>query len=118
MDTWRSAVRSLMTALIVVTMAAPACAQIATGSGVSGVGGSGTSGNSAPIQGGKPSITLGGEQKSKSADELKYERDLDRAYKSGVGKIPDQKASSDAWGNLRSAATPPPGAKQQRPGSK
>jgi hypothetical protein len=109
-----------MTALIVVTMAAPAGAQIATGSGVSGVAGSGngSSGNSAPIQGGKPSITLGGEQKSKSADELRYERDLDRAYKSGVGKIPDQKASSDPWGNLRSAATPSSGAKQQRPGSK
>jgi hypothetical protein len=114
-------VRSLVTALIVVAMAAPACAQIATGSGVSGVGGSGngSSGNSSPLQGGKPSITLGGEQKSKTSDELRYERDLDRAYKSGVGKIPDQKASSDPWGNLRSAATPPPSsAKQQRPGSK
>jgi hypothetical protein len=100
---WRSAVRSLVTTMLIVAMAAPAYAQLAPGS--------------AP-EGAKPSITMGGDKKAKSDDDIKYERDLDQAYKSGLSKIPDQKAKSDPWGNVRGAATPQANPNQRRPNSK
>ncbi len=80
-----------MAAMVIAAVAGPAYAQVP---------GSGNS-NAA-----RPSITLGGETKSKSADELKEEKARDEAYKAGVAKIPDQKAKADPWGNLRSAASP------------
>jgi hypothetical protein len=95
--------------VIVAALATPACAQLATGNT------SGSSNNGAPPNA-RPSITLGGDQKSKSEDDIKYERALDRAYKSGMSKIPDQKANADPWGNLRGAAPAP--SKSQRPASK
>jgi hypothetical protein len=105
---WRSAVRSLVTtmlimAMLIVAMAAPAYAQLAPGS--------------AP-EGAKPSITMGGDKKAKTDDDVKYERELDQAYKSGLSKIPDQKAKSDPWGNVRGAATPQANPNQRRPNSK
>ena len=96
--------RSLVTTMMIVAMAAPAYAQLPPGTGSS--------------EGGKPSITVGGDKKAKTADEIKYEQDLDRAYKSGLNKIPDQKAKTDPWGNVRGAATPQTNANQRRPGSK
>jgi hypothetical protein len=93
--------------MLVVAMAAPAYAQLAPG-GAPG---------SAP-EGAKPSITMGGDKKAKTEDDIKYERDLDQAYKSGLSKIPDQKAKSDPWGNVRGAATPQANPNQRRPNSK
>jgi hypothetical protein len=93
----------LIMAMLIVAMAAPAYAQLAPGS--------------AP-EGAKPSITMGGDKKAKSDDDIKYERDLDQAYKSGLSKIPDQKAKSDPWGNVRGAATPQANPNQRRPNSK
>jgi len=95
-------VRILVTTMMMVALAAPAYAQV-PGSGSSG--------------GARPSLTLGGETKSKTEDELKEEKEREDAYKAGVNKIPDQKAKSDPWGNLRTA-TPQSAAKQQRPASK
>jgi hypothetical protein len=108
-------VRSLVTILMVVAttlmvatmlmaaMAAPAYAQLAPGS---------------TPEGAKPSITMGGDKKAKTEDDIKYERDLDQAYKSGLSKIPDQKAKSDPWGNVRDAAAPQAKPNQGRPNSK
>jgi hypothetical protein len=55
---------------------------------------------------------------AKTADEVKYERELDQAYKSGLSKIPDQKARADPWGDVRDAATPQSNPNQRRPSSK
>ncbi len=43
----------------------------------------------------------------KTEDELKADKARDDAYKAGIAKIPEQKAKSDPWGNLRSAAPQP-----------
>jgi hypothetical protein len=94
--------------MMLVAMAAPAYAQL-PGNGAPGNGSS---------EGGRPSITVGGDKKAKTEDEIKYERDLDRAYKSGLNKIPDQKPKADPWGNIRGAATSPSNANQRRPSSK
>jgi hypothetical protein len=80
-----------MTAIVIGALAGPAYAQVPGSNNSNGA---------------RPSITLGGEQKSKTEDELKEEKARDEAYKAGVAKIPEQKAKSDPWGNLRSAATP------------
>jgi hypothetical protein len=94
--TWRSAVKSLVTTMMIVAMATPAYAQLTPG----GAPGSGSS------QGSKPGITVGGDKKATSEDDLQYERELDQAYKSGLSKIPDKKANADPWGNVRGAVTP------------
>jgi len=110
---WRSAVRSLVTTMMIVAMVAPAYAQLTPGNGpVGGSPGNGAAG------GGRPGITLGGDKKAKTDDEVKYERELDQAYKSGLSKIPNQKAKVDPWGNVRGAATPQSNPNQQRPSSK
>jgi hypothetical protein len=116
---WRSTVRRLVTTAIIVAMATPAYAQLSPGSGAppTGAPATGSPGAASP-QGGRPSITLGGEKKAKTEDEIKYERELDEAYKSGLNKIPDQKAKADPWGNIRGVATSQSTASQKRPGSK
>jgi hypothetical protein len=97
-------VRITLTTIMIVAMAAPAYAQL-------------TPGSSSP-EGAKPSITVGGNKKAKTDDDIKYERELDQAYKSGLSKIPDQKAKADPWGNVRGAATPQSNPTQRRPSSK
>jgi hypothetical protein len=48
--------------------------------------------------------------------EVNEERERERAYKSGMSKIPDQKAKkNDPWGAVR---TTPPTASDQRPATK
>jgi hypothetical protein len=75
---WRSTVRRLVTTAIIVAMATPAYAQLSPGSGAppTGAPATGSPGAASP-QGGRPSITLGGEKKAKTEDEIKYERELD-----------------------------------------
>ena len=106
-----SAVRSLATTMMLVAMAAPAYAQLSPGNGAPG--------NGSP-EGGRPSLTVGGDKKIKTEDDIKYERQLDQAYKSGLSKIPDQKPKADPWGSIRGAATTPsqPNPNQRRPSSK
>jgi hypothetical protein len=110
-------VRSLVTTAIIVAMATPAYAQLSPGSGAPATPATGSPGAASP-QGGRPSFTLGGDKKAKTEDEIKYERELDQAYKSGLNKIPDQKAKPDPWGNIRGAGTSQSTASQKRPGSK
>jgi hypothetical protein len=98
-------VRISLTTMMIVALAAPAYAQLAPGGGSPGSG--------SPA-GAKPSITLGGDKKAKTEDDIRYERELDQAYKSGLSKIPDQKVKADPWGNVRSAATPQSNPSQRR----
>jgi hypothetical protein len=81
----------LMTVLLVVAVATPAAAQIA------------------------PNL-LGDGFHRKTFEEVQAEQDREHAYKSGINKIPDQKAKSDPWGAVRT--TPPSTASNQRPGAK
>jgi hypothetical protein len=106
-----NAVRSLATTMMLVAMAAPAYAQLFPGNGAPG--------NGSP-EGGRPSLTVGGDKKIKTEDDIKYERQLDQAYKSGLSKIPDQKPKADPWGSIRGAATTPSqsNSNQRRPSPK
>jgi hypothetical protein len=88
--------RILVAMVVIVALGSPAYAQLSPG---------GAPGSSSG--GARPSLTLGGETKSKTEDELKEEKARDDAYKAGAAKIPDQKAKSDPWGNLRTAAPKP-----------
>jgi hypothetical protein len=63
-----------------------------------------------------PSINLMSDGMHFKTDvEVKQEQDRERAYKSGVSKIPDQKAKNDPWGVVR---TTPSTASNQRPAAK
>ena len=49
-----------------------------------------------------PNINLIPELQSKSPEEKEAEAARDKAYKESLKKIPNAKASSDPWGNVRS----------------
>jgi hypothetical protein len=53
-----------------------------------------------------PNINLIPELSSKTPEEKEQEAAQQKAYKDSLKKIPDAKASSDPWGNVRSAETP------------
>ena len=61
-----------------------------------------------------PKLNLLQDKPSKTQDELDAEKAQDKAYKDSLKKIPDQKAPSDPWGNVRSDAPAP--AKSTAPG--
>ena len=49
---------------------------------------------------------LKGDGMPKTMQEVVKEQEIEDAYKKKMKEIPDQKASSDPWGNVRSADTP------------
>jgi hypothetical protein len=88
----------IMTTLLLAGMVAPAAAQMP---GKSEAG---------------PSMNLMNDGFHLKTDvEVKQEQERERAYKSGMSKIPDQKAKNDPWGAVR---TPPATTSNQRPASK
>jgi hypothetical protein len=66
-----------------------------------------------------PSINLLSELPSKTPDQIEQEAAQQKAYKDSLRKIPDAKAASDPWGNVRSTDTPkaPAPAKRTKTGS-
>jgi hypothetical protein len=86
--TWTGAVKKLFTTILLLSgMAASAAAQM-PGSAQSG-----------------PSMNMFGEGMHLKTDvEVKQEQDRERAYKSGMSKIQDQKPKNDPWGAVRSTA--------------
>jgi hypothetical protein len=60
----------------------------------------------APAYAQTPNINLIPELQSKSPEEKEQEAERQKAYKESLRKIPDAKASSDPWGNVRSVDTP------------
>ena len=60
----------------------------------------------APAYAQTPNINLMPELQSKSPEEKEQEAAQQKAYKESLKKIPDAKASSDPWGNVRSVDTP------------
>ena len=53
-----------------------------------------------------PNINLMPEFQTKSPEEKEQDAIKEKAYKDSLRKIPDAKASSDPWGNVRSTDTP------------
>jgi len=46
-----------------------------------------------------------GEERTLTDDEKEKKANRERDYKAAIGKIPDQKATADPWGNIRGADT-------------
>jgi hypothetical protein len=69
----------------------------------------------APAYAQAPNINLMPELQSKSPEEKEQEAQQQKAYKESLKKIPDAKASSDPWGNVRSVDTPKATAKASAP---
>jgi len=53
-----------------------------------------------------PDINLIPEVKSKTPEEIERDKQLEKAYKDSLRKIPDAKGSNDPWGAVRSSETP------------
>jgi hypothetical protein len=53
-----------------------------------------------------PDINLIPEAKSKTPEEIEQDKIKDKAYRESLRKIPDAKASTDPWGNVRSVDAP------------
>ena len=66
-----------------------------------------------------PNINLVPELQSKTPEEKEADAVRERAYRESLKKIPDAKASSDPWGNVRGADAPktPAPAKRSKTGS-
>src|SRR5579859_4378183 len=78
--TGRRAVKKLLTAMMVVAVATPSYAQI------------------------MPNL-MGGDGSPRKTDvEVKEEKAREDGFKSGLSKIPDSKAKTDPWGNVRDSA--------------
>ena len=60
----------------------------------------------APAYAQVPNVNLMPELTSKSPEEKEADAIKERAYKESLRKIPDAKASSDPWGNVRSNDAP------------
>ena len=60
----------------------------------------------APAYAQTPSINMMPEFQTKSPEEKEREEAQQKAYMESLKKIPDAKASSDPWGNVRSVDTP------------
>ena len=60
----------------------------------------------APAYAQTPTVNLMPELQSKSPEQKEQEAAQQKAYKESLKKIPDAKASSDPWGNVRSVDTP------------
>ncbi len=63
-----------------------------------------------------PNVNLIPEFQSKTPEEKEADALKDKAYKESLRKIPDAKASSDPWGNVRSE--PPKAAAPAKPKTK
>jgi len=74
--------RTFLAAIVVASLAGPAFAQ-------------------APA-----AIPKYGELEGKKPHEIKAEKDAEAAYQKSLGRIPEQKGSSDPWGNVRSDSAP------------
>jgi hypothetical protein len=55
-----------------------------------------------------PDINIIPEARSKTPEEIEQDKANEKAYKESLRKIPDAKASSDPWGNVRSTDAPKP----------
>ena len=73
--------RVFLAAIVIASLAGPAFAQ------------------SAPI----PKY---GELEGKKPHELKAEKEAEQAYQRSLGRIPEQKGTSDPWGSVRSDSAP------------
>jgi hypothetical protein len=82
--------KCLMATMVVVAIATPAGAQA-------------------------PKLFGGDSLKLRTDVEFQQEKERERAYKSGIAKIPDAKGKMDPWGNVRS---PQPAQNSQRPASR
>ena len=60
-----------------------------------------------------PDINLIPEVRSKTPEEIERDKQLDKAYKDSLRKIPDAKASNDPCGGVRSTETPAPQPKEK-----
>jgi hypothetical protein len=53
-----------------------------------------------------PNVNIIPELKSKTPEEIEQEKITEKAYKDSLRKIPDTKASSDPWGDVRNVEPP------------
>lgn len=53
-----------------------------------------------------PNINIIPETPGKTQDQIEQEKAQEKAYKDSLHKIPDAKASSDPWGDVRSTDAP------------
>jgi hypothetical protein len=64
----------------------------------------------------KPSIPLS-YKPPPTQEEIEKQKAADKAYDAAIEKIPDKKASSDPWGNIRPESQPASKTKRQKAGT-
>lgn len=75
----------------------------------------------APARAQMPPINLAVGGKQLTSEEIEKQKEVDRAYRDAIKKLPDQQRSNDPWGNIRNVdqpaqkAAPKAAAKPARP---
>jgi hypothetical protein len=59
-----------------------------------------------------PAINMAPQGKHMTSEEIEKQKEIDRAYKDAISKLPDQQGSKDPWGNVRNVD---PSAQKQAP---
>ena len=59
-----------------------------------------------------PGINMAPQDKPMTSEEIEKKKEIDRAYKDAISKLPDQQVSKDPWGNVRKVD---PSAQKQAP---
>lgn len=61
------------------------------------------------------SVPRYGDLAGKSPEEIRAEKEADKAYQKSLGNIPDKTTTTDPWGNVRSNSAPQAAAKTPAP---
>lgn len=61
---------------------------------------------SGPAYAQMPDVNILPQERQKTPEERERDRQLDKAYRDSLRKIPDAKAVNDPWGSVRNAETP------------
>jgi hypothetical protein len=48
-----------------------------------------------------PAINMAPQEKHMTSEEIEKQKEIDRAYRDAISKLPDQQGNKDPWGNVR-----------------
>jgi hypothetical protein len=68
-----------------------------------------------PARAQMPPINMAPQDKQMTSEEIEKQREVDRAYREAIKKLPDQQRSNDPWGNIRSVDQSAPKAAATKP---
>ncbi len=73
---------------------------------------------SGPAYAQMPDVNIIPQERPKTPEEIERDRQLEKAYRDSLRRIPDAKAANDPWGSMRGAETPAAATPRAKPKAK